>query len=99
MIMLELSILISSYPMSVNLFRVNNKNTKTITINNVLVSSSTIFYSIFPPGICFSRPSALGPPGPIKFVSAVFDFLPVCVVKCSGAALVKYNFEFSIHKY
>ena len=32
------------------------------------------------------------PPGPIKFVSAVFDFLPVCVVKCSGAAFLKYNF-------
>ena len=30
-------------------------------------------------GICFSRPSALGP---IKFLSAVFDFLPVCVEKC-----------------
>ena len=46
--------------------------------------------------ICFSRPSA---PGPIKFLSAAFDFLPVCVVKCSCAALVKYNFEFSVHKY
>ena len=45
-------------------------------------------------GICFSRP-----PAPIKFVSAVFYFLPVCVVKCSCAALVKYNFEYSIHKY
>ena len=33
--------------------------------------------------------SALGPrvPGPIKFLSTVFDFLPVCVVKCPCAAL------------
>ena len=49
-------------------------------------------------GICFSRPSALGPicrpsalspsaPGPIKFVSAGFDFLPICVIKCSCATL------------
>ena len=36
---------------------------------------------------------------PIKILSAVFDFLPVCVVKCSCAALIKNNCEFSIHKY
>ena len=31
----------------------------------------------------------LGPslPGPIKFVSTGFDFLPVCVIKCSCATL------------
>ena len=60
-------------------------------------------------GICFSRLSALGPmcwpstlglaaPGPIKFISAGFDFLPVCVIKCSCAILIKHMFEFSIHK-
>ena len=31
--------------------------------------------------------------------SAVFDLLPVCVIKYSCAVLVKHNFEFSIHKY
>ena len=30
------------------------------------------------------------PPSPIKFLNAVFDFLPVCVVKCSCAALFKH---------
>ena len=48
-----------------------------------------------------SHMSALGPrpPSPMKFLSAVFDFLPVWVVKCSCAALIKYSFELSIHKY
>ena len=61
-------------------------------------------------GICLSRPSALGPicrpstprlalPGPIKLLSAVSDFLLVCVIKCSCAALIKRNCEFSNHKY
>ena len=47
------------------------------------------------------RPSVLGPstPGPITFTSAGFDFLPVCVVKCSCATLIKHICEFSIHKY
>ena len=39
------------------------------------------------------------PLGPIKFSSAVFDFLPVCVIKYLCAALIKHNCEFSIHKY
>ena len=39
------------------------------------------------------------PPGPIKFLSAVSDFLLVCVIKCSCAALITYNCEFSNHKY
>ena len=45
--------------------------------------------------------SALGPsaPGPVTFTSAGFDFLPVCVVKCSCATLIKHICEFSIHKY
>ena len=47
-------------------------------------------------GICFSRPSA---PGPITFISAGFDFLSVCVVKCLCATLIKHICEFSIHKY
>ena len=42
------------------------------------------------------RPSA---PGPITFINAGFDFLPVCVVKCSCATLIKHICEFSIHKY
>ena len=45
------------------------------------------------------RPSAPRPLGPIKFLIFVFDFLPVCVIKCSCAALIKHNCEFSIHKY
>ena len=45
-----------------------------------------------------SRPSAARPPGPIKFVSAVFDFLPVSVIKYSCGALIKHNCEFSIYK-
>ena len=28
-----------------------------------------------------------------------FEFLPVCFVKSSRAALIKHNCEFSIHKY
>ena len=52
--------------------------------------------------------SALGPlaprplvphPGPIEFLSAVFDFLHVCVIKCSCAVLIKRNSEFPIHKH
>ena len=43
-------------------------------------------------GICF--PSG---PGLIKFISAGFDFLPVCVIKCSCATLIKHMGEFSIH--
>ena len=61
-------------------------------------------------GICFSwpsargpicRPSALGPSasGPIKILSALFDFLPVFIIKCSCTALRKHNCEFSIQKY
>ena len=56
-------------------------------------------------GICFSRPSApyVGPrpsaPGPVTFTSTGFDFLPVYVVKCSCAKLIKHICEFSIHKY
>ena len=53
-----------------------------------------LFFSALGP-----RPSVPRSPRPTKFVGAVFDFLPVCVVKCSCAALVKYSFEFSIHKY
>ena len=43
------------------------------------------------------RPNMLAlipqPVGPIKFLSAAFDFLPVCVIKCSCAALVEHNCE------
>ena len=61
-----------------------------------------MFYRVFVflgprPPVC--RSSAPRSPGSVKFVSAVFDFLPVCIVKRSRVALVKYNFEFSIHKY
>ena len=35
----------------------------------------------------------------LRTFSAVFDFLSVCVIKYSFAALVKHNFEFSIDKY
>ena len=41
-----------------------------------------------------SRPSDL-----IRFLSAAFHFLLVCVIKCSCEALGKHNCEFSIHKY
>ena len=40
-----------------------------------------------------------GYPIKILILSAVFDFLPGCVEKCSCAALIKNNCEFSIHKY
>ena len=59
-------------------------------------------------GICFSPPSTLGhicrpsaprSPGPVTFLSVVFDFLTVCVIKCSCAVLVKRNCEYSIYKY
>ena len=51
-------------------------------------------------GICFSWPLTLSPiclplalcplaPGSIKFISAGFNFLPVCVIKCSCATLIK----------
>ena len=33
------------------------------------------------------------------FFSAVFDFLPIYVIKYSCAGLVKHNFEFSVRKY
>ena len=49
--------------------------------------------------------SALGPlsfgpsaHGSVKFISAGFDFLPVCVTKCSCGTLIKHISEFSIHK-
>ena len=43
---------------------------------------------------------SLSAPGPICWpMSAFFNFLPVCVIKCSSAALVKHNCEFSSHKY
>ena len=44
--------------------------------------------------------SILGPrpPGPIKFISAYFTFLPVSV-KCSCATLINDISEFSTHKY
>ena len=59
-----------------------------------------VFVFLYPrPSAPYVGPWSPGPPGPIEFLSAVFDFLPVCVKKCSCASLVKYNFEFSIHKY
>ena len=44
--------------------------------------------------------SILGPrpPGPMKLISAGFDFLAVCV-KCSCATLIKHICEFSAHKH
>ena len=54
-------------------------------------------------GICFSRPSSpyVSPrlPGLMSFLCNAFEFLPVCVIKCSCAALVRQNCDFSIHKY
>ena len=45
--------------------------------------------------------SALVPlvPGQHKFFMCFFDFSPVCVIKCSCAALITHNCEFSVHKY
>ena len=37
-------------------------------------------------------------PGPIKFLTPVFDFSPVWVIKCSCAALIKHNYMFSIKR-
>ena len=51
-------------------------------------------------GICFSWPSTPyvvpSAPGPVKFLIAVFDFLPVCVIKCSCAALINRAVEQNI---
>ena len=42
------------------------------------------------------QPSALCP---LEFLRAGFNFVPVCIIKFSCAALVKHNCEFSIHKF
>ena len=51
-------------------------------------------------GYLFFSAPYVGPSttGPMKFISAVFGFLLACVVKCSYAALIMHNCEFSIHK-
>ena len=53
------------------------------------------------PSAPYVGPRPLGPSaaGPITFISADFHFLPVCVIKCSCATLIKHISEFSIHKY
>ena len=65
-----------------------------------IFSFGYLFFSALGPQPHMSAlgPSAPRPPGPIKFLSAVFGFLLVCVTKCSCASLIKYNCEFSIHK-
>ena len=57
-------------------------------INEICLKSSRPLWKHSSQGICFSRPSVLGPPAPIKFISAGFDFLLVCMIKCSSATLL-----------
>ena len=65
----------------------------------ITIDKKLNFDSHIKKGICFSRPSALGPicrpsalghsaPRPLKFLSTVFDFLPVCVVECSCCSII-----------
>ena len=41
--------------------------------------------------ICWPLPSSSQPLCPIKFLGAIFDFLPVCVIKCSCATSFKHS--------
>ena len=88
----------------------NNRSVEdaTITFSIDYIETACIFLifliaTVQRKGICFSRPSALGPicrpsalgpsaPRPLKFSSAVFDFLPVCVVKCSCTTILSSLF-------